>query len=53
MHSHVAKGVAILNKVLDGFGIAHLSDSKIMQNIVAYHHEFLDGSGYPNKLIGE
>jgi HD-GYP domain-containing protein (c-di-GMP phosphodiesterase class II) len=53
MHSHVDKGVTILNKVLDGFGIAHLPDSKIMQNIVACHHELLDGSGYPNKLAGE
>lgn len=53
MDSHVDKGVDILSKVLSDYKIGHLTDSEIMLNIVAYHHEFLDGSGYPSKLKGE
>ncbi|SEF79945.1 HD domain-containing phosphohydrolase [Marinobacterium lutimaris] len=53
MQQHVEKGVAILHKVLDDYELDHLSDSRLMLNIVAYHHEFMDGSGYPNGLSGE
>lgn len=53
METHVEKGVKILTKVLSDYEIAHLSDSLIMLNIIGCHHEFSDGSGYPNKLSGD
>lgn len=53
MQRHVELGVELLKKVLDDYKVAYLSDSKVMLNIIAYHHEFLDGSGYPNKLSGD
>lgn len=53
MEQHVEKGVQILHKVLGDYELEHLSDSKLMLNIVAYHHEFMDGSGYPNGLLGD
>lgn len=53
MMTHVTKGEAIMAKVIDDFDLHHLDDSKIMQNIVACHHEFMDSSGYPRGLIGE
>ncbi|WP_347987320.1 HD domain-containing phosphohydrolase [Methylomonas sp. AM2-LC] len=52
MQSHVEKGCGIVKKILGDFALQHLSDSKIMINIVKYHHELLDGSGYPNGLKG-
>jgi len=53
MKGHVNKGVEIITKVLEGYQLSHLSDSKIMLNIIAYHHELLDGTGYPNGFSGD
>ncbi|AEG02751.1 HD-GYP domain-containing protein [Methylomonas methanica] len=52
MQSHVGKGCEIVQKILGDFAIQHLADSRIMLNIVKFHHEHLDGSGYPNGLSG-
>ncbi len=53
MESHVAKGYEIVRKILGDFALQNLPDSQIMINIVNCHHEFLDGSGYPNQLKGQ
>ena len=42
-----------MHKVIGDFGLQHLPDSTVMRNIVACHHEFLNGSGYPRGLSGE
>lgn len=52
MKEHVIKGVQIITQVLEDYELSHLDDSKLMRNIVAYHHEMLDGSGYPYGLKG-
>jgi HD-GYP domain-containing protein (c-di-GMP phosphodiesterase class II) len=52
METHVEKGEGIIRKILGDFGLSHLPDSQIMLNIVACHHEYLDGSGYPRGLKG-
>ena len=53
MQGHVEKGVELVDMVLSGFSLSHLVDSAIMLNIVACHHEFMDGSGYPKGLSAE
>jgi HD-GYP domain-containing protein (c-di-GMP phosphodiesterase class II) len=53
METHVDKGCAILETILGDFGLSQLPEANIMRNIVAYHHEFLDGSGYPKGLKGD
>ena len=52
METHVFKGEFIMQKVIGDFSLDHMPDSKIMQNIVACHHEFMNGSGYPRQLQG-
>jgi HD-GYP domain-containing protein (c-di-GMP phosphodiesterase class II) len=52
METHVSKGLEIVDKILGNFGLALLPNALIMRNIVAYHHERMDGSGYPYGLKG-
>ncbi len=51
METHVIKGLEIIDQVLSDYKLSHLSTSGLMRNIVAHHHEFLDGTGYPKGLI--
>lgn len=53
MKTHVNKGVVLLRRLLADYDLVDMRDTEVMQNIVAYHHEYLDGSGYPNGLHGE
>ena len=53
MESHVDKGCAILETIIGDFDLGQLPNANIMRNIVAHHHEFLDGTGYPRGLQGD
>lgn len=53
MQTHVEKGVEILSVTLDDYELSALPDSQLMLNIVKYHHEHMDGSGYPAGVKGE
>jgi HD-GYP domain-containing protein (c-di-GMP phosphodiesterase class II) len=50
MDTHVQKGLDVLERMIGEFGLDALPDSQVMRNVVAGHHECLDGSGYPNGL---
>ena len=53
MEEHVVKGHRMVANMLADFGLQSLPDAAIMRNLVVSHHEFLDGSGYPNHLRGD
>lgn len=53
MQTHVQKGVDVLERLIGEFGLEDLPDSAVMRNVVAGHHECLDGSGYPLGLAGD
>jgi HD-GYP domain-containing protein (c-di-GMP phosphodiesterase class II) len=53
MRTHVRKGLEILDRVLAAQGVADQEATRVMTNLVATHHERLDGSGYPAGLRGE
>jgi HD-GYP domain-containing protein (c-di-GMP phosphodiesterase class II) len=53
MRTHVEKGLEILQRVLAAQGVADQEATRVMTNLVATHHERLDGSGYPAGLRGE
>ena len=50
MDTHVTKGVEIAQNILRNFRMTDVADSSVLINLIAHHHEYLDGSGYPAGL---
>ena len=53
MRSHTAKGREIIDVMLNNFGLDGLQHIDMLRNIALYHHEAMNGSGYPKGLQGE
>ena len=53
MQEHTTLGVELLERVISHHGLESLPDVQMLKNLVLYHHEHLDGSGYPFGLSGE
>ncbi len=53
MQSHIDKGLIIIERILNDLGSPKHACVETLIDIVTHHHEFLDGSGYPNGLSGE
>ncbi len=53
MKSHVTKGREIVDDVIGTLGLQSFPHIERLRNVVLYHHESIDGSGYPDGLSGE
>ncbi len=53
MKTHVTKGSEIVDTMADTFRIGGAPYVRVLRNVVAHHHEAIDGSGYPHGLTGE
>jgi HD-GYP domain-containing protein (c-di-GMP phosphodiesterase class II) len=53
MKTHPEKGREIIDSILEDFSLYGLGHVSIMRNIAEYHHEAVDGSGYPKGLKGD
>ena len=51
MKIHAARGAEIVHKVLEG--VEEPEFATIAENVAHYHHERIDGSGYPDHLKGD
>ncbi|MCF8482495.1 MAG: HD domain-containing protein [Rhodospirillum sp.] len=50
MRTHPDKGVEICDRLLDSMGFVSARQGRMLRNIIHYHHEAWDGSGYPSGL---
>lgn len=51
MRSHSGKGREIIDRLLENYGLDGIEYVDILRNIALYHHEAIDGSGYPERLL--
>lgn len=52
MKTHTTKGRSIIDDMIADFGLNSIQHVHVMGNIAEYHHEAVDGSGYPAGLRG-
>jgi len=53
MKTHSVKGRQIIDDILDNFGLDGINYVDILRNIAEYHHESVNGTGYPSGKIGD
>lgn len=53
MKTHPEKGREIIDEILKDFRLGTFGHVGILRNIAEYHHEAIDGSGYPKQLKGD
>ena len=53
MKTHAAKGHEIIEDMLNNFHLDDTAHSEVLCNIALYHHEAMDGKGYPTGCKGE
>jgi len=53
IRTHTVRGAALIDELLTGSGGLSFSYPDVLRNVVLYHHERIDGSGYPEGLRGE
>jgi HD-GYP domain-containing protein (c-di-GMP phosphodiesterase class II) len=53
MKTHTVKGRAIIDELMRDFNLESIDQVHIMGNIAEYHHEAINGTGYPKGLRGD
>ncbi|KAA3652009.1 MAG: HD domain-containing protein [Proteobacteria bacterium] len=53
MKMHVTNGAALIDRLVEDFRLEHNPRIKALRAVVAWHHEYLDGSGYPEGRAGD
>ena len=52
MKSHAVKGREIIDEILSNFGLDGVDYVNILRNIAEFHHESVNGAGYPDGRSG-
>ncbi len=52
MRTHARRGREIIDDLISNFGLDHFDYVSVLRNIAEYHHEAINGSGYPEGKKG-
>jgi HD-GYP domain-containing protein (c-di-GMP phosphodiesterase class II) len=52
MESHTRKGLQMVDRIMENFGLEQFPGVEMLRNVVFSHHEAMDGTGYPLGLQG-
>ena len=52
MRTHARRGREIIDDLISNFGLGHFDYVSVLRNIAEYHHEAINGSGYPDGKKG-
>lgn len=53
MRTHPRRGREMIDEIIDNFGLDTINHVNILQNIAEFHHEAVNGSGYPEGKTGD
>jgi HD-GYP domain-containing protein (c-di-GMP phosphodiesterase class II) len=53
MKTHARKGREMIDELLKNFGLENIDYMNMLRNIAEYHHESVNGGGYPSGLKGD
>ena len=53
MKTHSKKGRVIIDELLENFALENIQFVDILRNIVEFHHEAINGEGYPSGMIAD
>lgn len=53
MNTHAQKGRKIIDDLVANFGFDNIDHIDILKNIAEFHHEAINGSGYPTGIKGD
>jgi len=53
MKTHTTKGRQIIQEILNNFGLNNIDYVEILTNITEFHHEKINGTGYPSGKKGD
>ncbi|MDP1558774.1 MAG: HD domain-containing protein [Nitrosomonas sp.] len=51
MNTHSRKGKEMIEDIISNFGLDGINDIDILKNIAEFHHEAVNGSGYPSGKV--
>mgnify|MGYP000209283022 CR=1 FL=1 len=53
MNTHALKGKEMIDDIVSNFGLDGINHINILKNIAEFHHEAVNGSGYPSGKVKE
>lgn len=53
MKTHAVRGRELIDNIIENFGLNGINNVDILRNIAEYHHEAVNGNGYPSGMKGD